>query len=264
MSLPGTDPQATLLPAGTAEMHGVLRSMGWQHPERIPAVPAGIPDGAFETDKIVQQYMPVYEELARELGPAARVCEIGVWHGGSLATWKVKFPDGLIAGVDIDPRSHWPEGTVRVVCPQDDESLPGLLAGHSAQWDLIIDDASHDGTLTARTFGHLWPLVRPGGYYVIEDWFVGWWEGQEGTYSMLDLARGMLEFLRGESGAEEVRYRYGLIIIRKAAHAGNMAQVPAEPDRMARENPLRVGQAASPDGGVPGGNGSGHPGHVAA
>ncbi len=36
----------------------------------------------------------------------------------------------------------------------------------------MIDDASHDYHLTRRAFEILFPHVRPGGFYVIEDW--GW------------------------------------------------------------------------------------------
>ena len=38
--------------------------------------------------------------------------------------------------------------------------------------DLVIDDASHLLDLTRRTFNVLFPSVRPGGAYLIEDW---WW-----------------------------------------------------------------------------------------
>jgi hypothetical protein len=36
--------------------------------------------------------------------------------------------------------------------------------------DLVIDDASHLVDLTRRTFNCLFPRLRPGGTYAIEDW----------------------------------------------------------------------------------------------
>lgn len=36
--------------------------------------------------------------------------------------------------------------------------------------DLIIDDASHMYEFTKRSFETLFPLLRPGGYFIIEDW----------------------------------------------------------------------------------------------
>lgn len=171
------------------------------------------------TDKTQQGYMPVYERIAAELGPAAAVCEIGVWFGGSLATWQSLFPDGIIAGVDIDPESVWPDGTVKIVAGQDDEDLPGKLLEISPDgFDLIVDDASHEGKLTRRTWELLWPLVRPGGYYVIEDWFVGLghhpWEAWGD--SMLRTAESFLPLLHQQDGdPEEITYRYGMVIMHR-------------------------------------------------
>ena len=40
----------------------------------------------------------------------------------------------------------------------------------TAPLDLVIDDASHQLDLTRKSFDLLFPRVRPGGLYVIEDW----------------------------------------------------------------------------------------------
>lgn len=218
-----------------------LRQRGWSHAEKlhIPA-PESIPANAFETDKVIQGYMPVYEQIRDELGTAARICEVGVWWGGSLGTWQAMFPDGIIAGVDIDECSYWPPGTIKIVMLQEDPELPRKLAGISSTWDLIVDDASHQGWRTAVTFNNLWPLVRPGGYYVIEDWFYGWHAGQFGEeYTMVDLAKGMLDFLRGGYDIEEIRYRYGMVILRKVRPNQNLPHILVELDKMA-DSPLRV------------------------
>ena len=41
--------------------------------------------------------------------------------------------------------------------------------------DLVVDDASHLYEQTKATFAMLFPLVRPGGNYVIEDWSWAHW-----------------------------------------------------------------------------------------
>ena len=63
----------------------------------------------FTTDKVSLGYMPIYYKIADELGPAARVCELGVMTGDSLDMWQVLFPQGTIAGVDFNPSSRWPQ-----------------------------------------------------------------------------------------------------------------------------------------------------------
>lgn len=173
----------------------------------------------YATDKVQQGYMHAYNTIADQLGGDARVCEIGVLGGGSLATWQDLFPKGTICGVDTNPNSTWPAGTIRVVSSQDDPALPGILGLHAPEWDLIVDDASHDGTLTAATFRLLWPLVSPGGYYVIEDWYVGFsdYHGPCKSPAMLELATSLLDRLHKGTDTDSVSYRYGMAIIRKKA-----------------------------------------------
>ena len=53
----------------------------------------------------------------------------------------------------------------------DHEALWGLLGDHDlSELDLVIDDASHSFGPTLASFAGLFPKVRPGGFYVIEDW----------------------------------------------------------------------------------------------
>lgn len=188
---------------------------------RFPiAMPMQYPEAkAWETDKVAQGYMNAYREIADYLGSAARVCEVGVLNGGSLATWQELFPQGTVAGVDISEYAIWPEGTIKIVTSQDNPELPEILSNYEIEWDLIVDDASHDGTLTAATLELLWPLVSPGGFYVVEDWFVGYpdYSGPCKSPEMLDLAKSLLDRLHRDSDVASIGYRYGMAIIRKAA-----------------------------------------------
>lgn len=197
-------------------------------------------DGAWQggylpvSDKVVQGYLPTYQRIAASLGPCARVCELGIANGESLWLWRSLFPYGDITGVDFQPAScygqaNWPPDVRTIVCRSEDERLPGLLGG---TFDLIVDDASHDGNEAAAGFSNLWPLVSPGGYYVIEDWYCGisghcCYRGP----SMLNTATNLLKLLvwqesQGEfrmpmaraetrSGVEDITFRYGMMVVRK-------------------------------------------------
>lgn len=168
----------------------------------------------FATDKVTHGYLGTYLRLAAELGPGARVCEIGVHLGRGLDLFQALFPGGLVAGVDVSAGCRWPDGTIAVIAAQDDPSLPALLGGYSPAWDLFVDDASHDGNLTVATMRLLWPLLRPGGFYVIEDWMVGLgWPGFDD--SMLLAVQGLLTLLTRGGDVEDITYRYGLAVIRK-------------------------------------------------
>ena len=155
---------------------------------------------SFDTDKIEPHgYFTAYLKIAAELGPSARVCELGVENGESLRMWQGLFPTSAeIAGVDCNHGATWPEGTRKVISFQDDPALPEVLGG---RFGLIVDDASHDGNLTMASFGLLWPLVQPGGFYVVEDWTVALrddphWGPQAGWGdSMLRCAESFLPLL---------------------------------------------------------------------
>lgn len=182
----------------------------------------------FATDKIEpHQYFQTYVQIAGELGPSARVLELGVENGESLRMWQSLFPLGEITGVDHNSASTWPRGTVKVVSAQDDPALPGKLTGN---FKLIIDDASHNGIATRKSFELLWPLIARGGYYVVEDWMVAlrdasrdgetWGESKNWGDSMLRAAEGFLPLLDYPYGdCDFITYRYGMILIHRSANA---------------------------------------------
>jgi demethylmacrocin O-methyltransferase len=120
-------------------------------------------------------YLREYRRLPVPAHP--RVLELGVQSGASLQLWKDLWPCATVVGVDVDPNAVWPADTVRVVCDQADRDLPQALAKAcgTEPFDLIVDDASHLIGPTMTTWHRLWPLVRPGGLYVWEDWGAGVW-----------------------------------------------------------------------------------------
>ena len=120
-------------------------------------------------------YLAEYERLFGPMRNAPlRLLEIGVRFGASMFLWADYFPNATIVGLDIDEkpenfptdkRIHFIKGS------QDDPDTLGRcvsLAG--GQFDIVVDDASHVGRLSAASFAHLFPhALKPGGYYVIED-----------------------------------------------------------------------------------------------
>lgn len=168
----------------------------------------------FKTDKVRLGYLPTYLALAAEIGISGRVCEVGVALGNGLDMFQALFPTGLIVGVDSNQSCCWPTGTVRVIASQDDTKLPSLLLQHSPAYDLIVEDASHKGELSRRTWELLWPLVATGGYYVMEDWQVAFWKGWPDT--MLKTAESFLrELATPDSPVESIKYLYGRVILKK-------------------------------------------------
>jgi hypothetical protein len=107
--------------------------------------------------------------------------ELGVDKGGSLLMWRDFFRKGKIVGldlkhIDIDD----PTGRIQVYQgDQRDLNLLDRIATECAPegFDIIIDDASHIAEFTKISFWNLFDkYLKPSGYYVIEDWRVGYWD----------------------------------------------------------------------------------------
>jgi SAM-dependent methyltransferase len=137
----------------------------------------------YDTDKAVNvHYLRNYEALFSPLvHKDIRLFELGVRRGGSLLLWRDYFPQGMIAGLDLEPVSVVdPSGRIRIYQGrQEDTALLDRIARETAPggFDIIIDDCSHIGELTRATFRHLFDRhLKPGGIYVIEDWGTGYWQ----------------------------------------------------------------------------------------
>lgn len=124
-------------------------------------------------------YLPAYEELLAPLrDQPISLLELGIWTGDSLEMWRDCLPQATVVGVDLQPPDL--DLGERVVIARGDQSdgafLHGLRAAHApGGFDVIIDDASHLGQLTARSLQHLYSEhLKPGGLYVIEDWGTGY------------------------------------------------------------------------------------------
>ncbi len=136
----------------------------------------------YDTDKSQsQEYLDNYERYFSSLRDnPIRLLELGVLHGGSLLTWRDYFPNGLIVGLDLKPCPLTPLPD-RVRFYQGSQADAELLERMSREcapggWDIVIDDASHMGTLSRQSFRHLYMNhVRSPGMYVIEDWGTGYW-----------------------------------------------------------------------------------------
>ena len=180
----------------------------------------------FTTDKVEPHgYFTDYLRLAAQLPRDAAVCEIGVEHGASLIMWQHLFPAGTVVGVDHSLDAPHVDGTHKVTCDQASPQLPALVSGFCpGGFDLVVDDASHIGSLTLATFALLWPLVKPGGFYVVEDWadpwvFPNWarWPDLRPELAGDELVDKVPELITAlKDGAETVTYtRLGLVIIQK-------------------------------------------------
>jgi hypothetical protein len=99
--------------------------------------------------------------------------EIGVYRGQSLEVWKEIYPKAKIYALDINPDcaqyADPPRVKVTIGSQADPHVLDDWLSQVTDPIDVIIDDGSHVMEHLRASFTHLFPKLRPGGVYVLED-----------------------------------------------------------------------------------------------
>lgn len=124
-------------------------------------------------------YFDVYHRhLAPFTGRPVTMLEFGVFHGGSLHMWRDYFgPDARIVGVDIDPRcaALSDDRAEVVIGDQADRVFLARLRDEYGPFDVVIDDGGHTTEQQLATFEVLWPAVRTGGVFLVEDLHTNYW-----------------------------------------------------------------------------------------
>ena len=125
-----------------------------------------------------------YEQLIKILRPK-KIFELGIWKGGSCVFFQKLAEAEKLVAIDISEarisvldqyiKENGLSNSLRPlygVNQADREHLRKIVLQEFADGkiDLVIDDASHFLEETRHSFNVLFPFVRPGGVYVIEDW----------------------------------------------------------------------------------------------
>ncbi len=100
-----------------------------------------------------------------------RLLEIGVFDGGSHKMWQSFFPNGMIYGLDVDEAcKQYEDERIKIfVGDQTDTAFLCDMMKEIAEVDIIVDDGGHTMNQQITSFKTLFPFLRPGGTYVIED-----------------------------------------------------------------------------------------------
>jgi len=229
--------------------------------------------GTLQVEKpreLVEDYM----NLCRELQPR-RIVELGVYKGGSTALLsELAEPEKLVAlelseePVPILSRYVEERGLTDVVRPHygvDQSDRARVAEIVRAEFgdepiDLVLDDASHLYEETKSSFETLFPTLKPGGLFILEDWR---WRHQfaEAFATATDLPEPVLEAIaqrivdvaegRGVQPVPMSRLVLELVLARASAGGavaeinvgGDWVVVVRGPDALDREN-FRIGDIA--------------------
>ena len=140
--------------------------------------------GADKSSK-VHNYTPHYERHLGHLRNSELVlleCGYGGYHypdrgGAGAKMWADYFERGKIITIDFynkvppqNPRIKFIQGS------QDDSGFLNSVIDREGAPDIIVDDASHLNELCIKSFSILFPLLKSGGFYIIEDLESSWWQ----------------------------------------------------------------------------------------
>lgn len=133
-----------------------------------------------KSPSMVERYRALVADLEHP-----RIVEIGIAHGGSVALLTLLTQPSKLVAIELDRE---PVGSLSSfiderslgdsvvpyygVDQSDEEQILDIVEREfgGGPLDLVIDDASHLYGPTVTSFECLFPLLRPGGKYLIEDW----------------------------------------------------------------------------------------------
>jgi len=160
----------------------------------------------YRTDKIgCHYYTPLYQlHLKRFKFKRINLLEIGVggyenqFEGGSsLRMWKKYFPFGKIFSLDIYDKSALQENRIKIFQgSQVDSDFLEKVTDEIGSLDIIIDDGSHINEHVIETFKLLFPKLKDGGIYIIEDTQTSYWLDFGGDSENLNNPKTMMNFFK--------------------------------------------------------------------
>jgi len=148
----------------------------WDGDEPVPAGFLGLQKERFQ----VERYLTLAEQFAPDV-----VVELGIRRGGGSALLHALYQPQLLIGIELNNQPAadlsayiGKHRLAEVVKPYygvdqaDRDKVTAIMASElrGRPIDLVVDDASHQLAPTRSSFEMLFPLVRHGGLYIIEDW----------------------------------------------------------------------------------------------
>lgn len=122
-----------------------------------------------------ESYLRYYDDLFAEYRDRElSLLEIGIQNGGSLDTYAEYFENAkILIGCDINPHCknlNYAEEKIKVIVGDaNSEASFNDIVHWSKTFDIVIDDGSHVSNDIMNSFIRYFPLLTPGGVYVIED-----------------------------------------------------------------------------------------------
>lgn len=209
------------------------------------------------TDKasVGHGYLDFYERFFEKLrDKPIKILEIGVLGGASVKMWAQYFLSGTVVGADIDPtviRFSSDRILIEIIDQSNLQNLVDLGVKHGP-FDIIVEDGSHLWEHQITSLRALFPFLKDGGFYIIEDLqtnFGGMADGYRGVAniscveylkkwvdlrvatSLIDISNEEDAFLRtyGRSAGFLAFYKHACLIEKKIDQQDNLSLIKKDP-----------------------------------
>lgn len=139
--------------------------------------------------KLIHKWLHYFEIYDRHFNKyrnkPVTILEFGVFQGGSLQMWRHYFgKKARIIGVDINPKCKELEekGIDIRIGDQEDRDFLKKLMRDIGPVDVVIEDGGHTMAQQVNTFEEVYPYVKDGGVFLIEDLHTSYWSDYDGGY----------------------------------------------------------------------------------
>jgi len=155
----------------------------------------------WDSHRYISHYVEHFHKLRdRKL----RILEIGAggyrdsYSGGnSLRMWKGCFSKSMIYSIDIYNKESLQEKRIKIFQgSQADEIFLKDIGNQIGPLDIIIDDGSHIVSHVLASFKTLFPFLKDGGIYVIEDTQTSYWPSFGGNSEGLNNFSTSMDFFK--------------------------------------------------------------------
>lgn len=165
------------------------------------------------TDKALHhKYMDFYESNISNLRMEKfNFLEIGFFEGSSIKTWLDYFQNATIHCIDIIDIDFKHDRFVYHKISQEDSKLSNLFDDN--YFTIIVDDGSHMTSHQLKSLELLWPKLKNGGLYLLEDLhtsFINFYiDSPVTTYNFLKNKRSVeeVDHIHDESESIEIYHR---------------------------------------------------------
>jgi hypothetical protein len=158
-------------------------------------------------------YFPIYEKLFSDWRNKNVVfLEVGVSKGGSLQMWQRYFgPLATVVGIDINPKcKEFEEDGIHIrIGDQSNPEFLKSLEDEFGQFDIILDDGSHQMGHIFETFKFFYPRISKNGIYAVEDLHTAYWSeyggGLDEPSSFVNISKGFTDSLNAHHTRGELK-----------------------------------------------------------